>query len=185
MGRDENRAYMEAIRSRYRHAGRTGKSKILDEFCALCGYQRKYAIRLLGTVPKQSRRRPGRQSQYRQPRLLEALRRIWLATDQMCGKRLVAAIPLWLPHDETRYGALESLIRSRLLSASAATLDRLLRPPFVSTIPKASRRPAPARCSTVNSPSAPSTGISLSLVSSRPTPLRTAAIRLPVIESGA
>ena len=106
MGRDENRAYMEAIRSRYRHAGRTGKSKILDEFCALCGYQRKYAIRLLGTVPKQSRRRPGRQSQYRQPRLLEALRRIWLATDQMCGKRLVAAIPLWLPHDETQYGVL-------------------------------------------------------------------------------
>jgi len=54
MGRDENRAYLEAIRSRYRHAGRAGKSKILDEFCAVCGYQRKYAIRLLGTVPKQS-----------------------------------------------------------------------------------------------------------------------------------
>jgi hypothetical protein len=106
MGRVENRAYLEAIRSRYRHAGRAGKSKILDEFCAVCGYQRKYAIRLLGTVPKQSHRRPGRQSQYRQPRLLEALRRIWLATDQMCGKRLVAAIPLWLPHDETQYGVL-------------------------------------------------------------------------------
>ena len=68
------------------------------------------------------------QSQYRQPRLLEALRRIWLATDQICGKRLVAAIPLWLPPYETQYGALESLIRSRMLSVSAATLDRLLRP---------------------------------------------------------
>jgi hypothetical protein len=128
MGKDEKRAYLEAIRSRYRHAGQAGKSKILDEFCAVCGYQRKYAIRLLGTAPTPSRRRPGRQSQYRQPQRLAALHRLWLATDQMCGKRLVAAIPLWLPHYETQYGALESLIRSRLLRASAATLDRLLRP---------------------------------------------------------
>jgi hypothetical protein len=128
MGTGEKRTYLEAIRSRYRQAGRAGKSTILDEFCAVCGYQRKYAIRLLGAAPTPSRQRPGRQSQYRHPQLLEALRRLWLATDQMCGKRLVAAIPLWLPHYETRYGAVAGVLRSRLLSASAATLDRLLRP---------------------------------------------------------
>ena len=82
----------------------------------------------------------------------------------MYGKRLVAATPLWLPHYETQYGALESLIRSRLLSASATRPGTLL-----------NSQP----------PSAPTTGISLSLVSSRPTPLCTAAIRLPVIVSGA
>ena len=98
MGTSEKRIYLEAIRNRYCQASRAGKSTILDEFCAVCGYQRKYAIRLLGAVPPPSRQRPGRPSLYRQPQLLEALRRLWLATDQMCGKRLVAALPLWLPY---------------------------------------------------------------------------------------
>jgi hypothetical protein len=128
MGTGEKRIYLEAIRSRYHQAGRAGKSTILDEFCAVCGYQRKYAIRLLGAAPTPSRQRPGRPSPYRHPQLLEALRRLWLATDQMCGKRLVAAIPLWLPYYETQYGPVEAGIKARLLRASAATLDRLLRP---------------------------------------------------------
>jgi hypothetical protein len=46
----------------------------------------------------------------------------------MCGKRLVATIPLWLPYYETQYGTVETEIKARLLRASAATLDRLLRP---------------------------------------------------------
>jgi hypothetical protein len=30
----------------------------------------------------------------------------------MCSKRLVAAIPLWLPHYETSFGVLDESIRS-------------------------------------------------------------------------
>ena len=48
MGKHERRAYLEAIQGRYRKAKRAGKARILDEFCAVCGYHRKYAIRLLG-----------------------------------------------------------------------------------------------------------------------------------------
>lgn len=48
MGKQAKQAYREAIRGRYRKANRTGKAHILDEFCAVCGYNRKYAIRLLG-----------------------------------------------------------------------------------------------------------------------------------------
>ena len=48
MGKQAKRAYLEAIMGRYRKADRAGKAKILDEFCAVCGYHRKYAIRLLG-----------------------------------------------------------------------------------------------------------------------------------------
>lgn len=47
MGKNERQAYLKAIRTRYRRAGKKAKSAILDEFCAVCGYQRKYAIRLL------------------------------------------------------------------------------------------------------------------------------------------
>ncbi len=38
------------------------------------------------------------------------------------------AIPIWLPHYEETFGALEQSIREQLLTISAATLDRLLKP---------------------------------------------------------
>ena len=128
MGKHERRAYLEAIRGRYCKANRSGKSRILDEFCAVCGYHRKYAIRLLGrkksSLPAQ---RVGRKPIYNHPQLLNALRRIWLASDQMCGKRLKVALPLWLPHYEVKHGVLPEAARRGLLAASASTLDRLLK----------------------------------------------------------
>ncbi|SDA21541.1 hypothetical protein SAMN05216315_11660 [Nitrosospira sp. Nsp18] len=48
MVKSARREYLEAIRRRYRQARRKDKNPILDEFCANCGYHRKYAIRLLG-----------------------------------------------------------------------------------------------------------------------------------------
>lgn len=128
MGKHERRAYLEAIRGRYRKANRAGKARILDEFCAVCGYHRKYAIRLLGRKkPALTSRRVGRKPRYDHPQLLEALRRIWLASDQLCGKRLKVAVPLWLPHYEAEHGALPEAVRAGLLAASASTLDRLLK----------------------------------------------------------
>lgn len=131
MGKQERQAYLKAIRERYCRSDRRNKKAILDEFCAVCGYARKYAIRLLNrkrkagsTTPK----RPGAKPKYRSAALLEPLRRIWLASDQLCGKRLKAALPLWLPHYEAHYGAVAASVRSDLLHISAATLDRLLKP---------------------------------------------------------
>jgi hypothetical protein len=46
----------------------------------------------------------------------------------MCSKKLKAAIPLWLPHYETVYKALTPTAQAQLLSISAATIDRLLKP---------------------------------------------------------
>src|SRR4030065_448066 len=128
MGKHEKRVYLEAIRNRYRKARRADKRTILDEFCSVCDYQRKYAIQLLGRKPARSPRRPGRPSQYNHPALLTVLRKIWLATDQMCSKRLVAAMPLWLPHYETRFGTLDESTRSKLTGISPASIDRLLKP---------------------------------------------------------
>ena len=127
MGKHEKRVYLEAICKRYCRARRGDKGKILDEFCSVCGYRRKYAIRLLGSKPVKSVRRPGRPSQYNQPVLLTVLRKLWLATDQMCSKRLAAAMPLWLPHYEVRFGALEESTRAKLTGISPASIDRLLK----------------------------------------------------------
>lgn len=58
MGKHERRTYPEAIQVRNRKAKRVDKAKILDEFRAVCGYHRKYAIRLPGRK-SQSRHRVG------------------------------------------------------------------------------------------------------------------------------
>lgn len=94
MGKQERRAYLEAIRTRYPRANKTGKSVILNEFCAVCGYHRKYALRLLSTQHTRSRKvvsKPGPASLYDTLELVEALRTIWMAFDQLCSKRLKAA----------------------------------------------------------------------------------------------
>lgn len=53
------RDYLEAISSRYQRAGRNAKTIILDEFCKNCGYNRKYAIRLLRKLNKRSSGKSG------------------------------------------------------------------------------------------------------------------------------
>lgn len=129
MGKNERYAYLKAIKDRYREADRESKTAILDEFCEVCGYNRKYAIRLLNRKRRRGpKERPGRKPMYGEPPLLRALKQIWLACDQMCSKKLVAAMPLWLPFYEQAHEELSPAVTHKLLSISAATIDRLLLP---------------------------------------------------------
>ena len=99
MGPKARQELLEAIAPRYRKASKPDKTKILDEFCAVSGYGRKYAIRLLGhwrRRGKPPRRRPGRKPIYGQAETA-VLKAIWLDSEQLCSKRLKAAMPLWLP----------------------------------------------------------------------------------------
>jgi transposase InsO family protein len=99
----------------------------LDEFCAICGYHRKHAIRLLSAKNKGRRRKPGRPSQYGEAEL-KVLEAIWLSAGRLCSKRLHAAIGNWLPCYELAHGRLPKDVRTRLLEMSPRTLDRLMRP---------------------------------------------------------
>jgi hypothetical protein len=135
MGPKSKREYLRAIRSRYREAKKQEKSKILDEFCAVCGYQRKYAIRLLNRARERPRKKPGPKPRYG-PGVLQVVKRIWFAADQICSKRLKAAIPLWLPHYEHKYEELSAEIREKVLALSPATIDRLLRSVRIQQKPK-------------------------------------------------
>ena len=131
MGKQERRAYLEAIQVRYRCASKAGKSAILDEFCAVCGYHRKHALRLLNAKRRRGKpvpRKPGPASRYATPELVETLRTVWMASDQLCSKRLKAALPLWLPHYEASFHPLLADTLTLLGSISAATIDRLLKP---------------------------------------------------------
>jgi hypothetical protein len=118
----------EQARARYRFRGREGRSRLLDEICALCGYERKYAIKVLGgrrpLAGESGLRRGGSAPRYTRV----VLKTIWLYAEQPCGKRLRPVLPIWLPHYEKRHGHLAPLLRRNLLSISAATIDRLLAP---------------------------------------------------------
>jgi hypothetical protein len=131
MGHNERKAYLEQIRLRYRKAGRNLKTKILDEFCEVCGYHRKYAIGLLWglfrRVKTKSQKR-GSKSIYNIENVVNPLQIIWLATNQMCSKKLKAALPLWLPFYANEYGNLTQDVIEKLLKISPATIDRLLKP---------------------------------------------------------
>ena len=124
------RESLARIHGRYQRAGRPHKLLILDEFCATCGYHRKSALRLLNrplALPG-TRARPGPKPTYEPEVLLPVLKRIWLASDQLCSKLLKAALPEWLQHYESQQGALTGEVKEKLLAISPAQIDRLLRP---------------------------------------------------------
>jgi hypothetical protein len=104
---------------------------LLDEICVLCGYERKYASKLLGgrrpITGESGKCRGGSQRIYAAAER-EVIKAIWLSAEQPCGKRLKAALPLWLPFYEKRHGQLKSKVKAKVLAASAATIDRLLAP---------------------------------------------------------
>jgi hypothetical protein len=119
---------LQGLRRRYAGRGKEGKSRMLDELCEHYGYERKYAIKLLGdTVPEDRRpAAPGPEPKY-EP-VSEVVGTIWRAAEQLCGKRLAPALRLWLPHYERHHGRLLPTQKKLLTQISAATLDRLLVP---------------------------------------------------------
>jgi hypothetical protein len=118
---------LEAVQQRYQQAARTDKSRILDEFVALAGCHRKHAIRLLtGAVPTRAATPATAQRTYDEA-VREALIVLWEAADRICGKRLKAILPgLITALEQHRHLVLDATVRQRLLSVSAATIDRLL-----------------------------------------------------------
>jgi hypothetical protein len=129
MSTTSKREYLKSIRIRYQTSPKAVKTMILDEFCRVCEYDRKYALRLLhsrpylvvGCVTSKS----GRPATYHHPEILAFLKRLWIASNLACGKRLKVMIPLWLPFDDT---GIAQTNRKLLLAISAASIDRLLAP---------------------------------------------------------
>lgn len=121
------REYTTAMLKRYLTARKREKTKLLSEFCAVTGYHRKAAVRLLRRPPAGKDRR-GRSSRYGLP-AVQALRKVWEASDRLCSKRLAPFIPELVAALE-RHGelTLDPGVRELVVKVSASTIDRLLRP---------------------------------------------------------
>jgi hypothetical protein len=128
MSLSAKREALARIHGRYQRAGRPHKTRILDEFCATCGYHRKAALRLLNRPRARApAKRPGPKRTYNPAQVLPVLKAIWLASDQLCSKLLRAALREWLEHHERRCAPLPEALKEKLLQISPAQIDRLLR----------------------------------------------------------
>ena len=122
--------YLQRIYQRYRRAARSKKRHILDEFCANCGYHRKYAIRLLNGPPPEAKpvrraRRP-RSVSYG-TRVISILQAVWESADYPWSVRLKALLPQWMPWIR-RHFRLTPKIEGQLLRISARAIDYRLGP---------------------------------------------------------
>ena len=137
--------YAAAMRERYLGSCKAEKAPLLAEFCAITGYHRKAAIRLLRrprALPAgEGKRRPGRPRQY-DGAVTTALQHIWEASDYLCSQRLVDFLPTLVPvlehHGELH---LSEEVRAALLALSPRTMDRRLAP-LRQRLRPTTRRPA-------------------------------------------
>lgn len=127
MARQSKREYLQSIHERYRRARRAEKTAMLEEFCKVCGYNRKYAIWLLKrplSQPKAPRRRTKRSVTYSQA-AITTLAKVWEASGYLCSQRLKAAMPQWLSWVKKHFGVKDELAKE-LLAISARQMDRRL-----------------------------------------------------------
>lgn len=136
---NEKRSVAAEMAAGYQRAKKKQKGIILGQFVELTGYVRRYASRLLRRHGKKTRigktviigdvtKKAGRK---RQPvydaEVIEALRKIWMIMDCICGKRLKAAladlIPVLKKNMEIQ---LNPATEEKLLRISASTIDRVL-----------------------------------------------------------
>jgi hypothetical protein len=137
----EKRSVVREKAVRYRKAGKKEKTAILDEVVELTGYNRCYGSQLLSgdgrrlrvgsktTIVGDATKKTSRHKRdaFYDRDVLEALKKIWMILDYICGKRLQPALKDVLEQLE-RNGEVQvtSEVRKKLLGISAATIDRLL-----------------------------------------------------------
>lgn len=127
MARQSKREYLRSIYERYRHGGRLEKTAMLEEFCQVCGYNRKYAIWLLSRpLPKPpARKRVSVRSATYSKASIATLAKVWEASGYLCSQRLKAAMPQWLPWIKKHFDV-NGELKKELLAISARQMDRRL-----------------------------------------------------------
>ena len=128
MTRPSRLEYLRSLQPRYQEALKPARRAMLDEFCQVTGYHRKYALRLLNGPPvsPRPRRRPNRPVTYPDD-VIRVLRAIWEAAGYPWSARLKALLPLWLPWARGRF-RLSGPLEQQLLRISPRQIDRRLQP---------------------------------------------------------
>ncbi len=127
MSPQARREVLKAVRPRYRKANRQEKKRILDEFVAVTGYHRKYAIQLLNHGAPASKCEKRRRRRTYTVEVISALVRIWDILDRPCGIRLKPYLPEIVAVLERQQElVLDPQTKALLLRMSRSTIDRAL-----------------------------------------------------------
>lgn len=133
MSKKSKSEYLREISQRYLQSDKAEKQKILDEFCKVCSYNRKYAIRILNNYVRVSDkskltevRKAGRKKQYHTRGVKEFLKVLRKKTNLICSKRLKPAIALWIGYYK-KNNDLSQKDEALLKQISPATIDRVIR----------------------------------------------------------
>jgi len=118
--------YLRTIYYRYHKATNDQKSRMLDELCKVCGYNRKYAIRRLSSPPSTQTHIRRKQNAFYAQQTIVIIHQIWQASGYLWSERLKAAIPIWLPWVKKHFGTSRET-EKQLLSISPSTIDRKLK----------------------------------------------------------
>ena len=127
MDRRSRMQYLKSIYQRYRRSTRKEKREILNEFCTVCGYNRKYAIWILNGPPKEKKYKSIRKRNFIYGQeTVSILEAIWVASGYLWSQRLKASLPLWIPWAKQKFNITPE-IEKELLSISPAQIDRRLK----------------------------------------------------------
>lgn len=121
MSDEARKQYIQMLWKRYQECSKSEKALIIDELVRNLLVHRKSAIRMMNKsdAPK---KKPGAKPSYDKV-TIEHLRKIWILMDYICGKRMKAAIPEWLPYYDC-----DEKTKLKLGRMSASTIDRVLKP---------------------------------------------------------
>ena len=117
---------LRTFRRRYRLAEREGRTKLLDEFCAMTGYHRKYAIALLNRREEERREERRRRGLTYSASAMRVVEMIWKAAGYPWSERLKAMLPLWLPWARRKLRRIAPEVEREVLTISARQIDRRL-----------------------------------------------------------
>jgi len=118
---------LKEYRRRYGKASQSEKTSVLNEFCRVTRYHRKYGISLLNRPadpppkPAKRKRRPTYSAA-----AIRVVEEIWEAAGYPWSQRLKALLPLWLPWARERMPQLTAKVEQEVLRISPRQLDRRL-----------------------------------------------------------
>ena len=129
MSKENKEAYLESCRARYPSRNRQGKSRMIDEVSDVFGWDRKHTIKTLnGKVNLGSKaKKRGTPAIYGEAEQVVIVE-LWKLSEQPCGKRLKATLPVWINSYEKHYGALTPVVKAKVLKCSPRQLDRITAP---------------------------------------------------------
>jgi len=128
MKKESRMDYVESVYKRYRQSPKSSKTKILDELCNVCKYNRSTLSPSSESCPIGPSLVQGRSKTIEKydHQVLGVIEKVWKAANYPWSLRLKEILRLWLPWIRKHYRTTPE-IEAKLLSISPSTIDRALK----------------------------------------------------------